>query len=129
MNYQKLCKILLYLIAFHSFTVGLLLIILPGDLIAAFGFNLVEKNFFQIQGGVFHLVVCFAYISAAIDLFKNNLMIYFAIFTKISAFIFLLSYFLLVQEIMMVLLSGIGDVLMGLMLLFLFRKIKSENNS
>lgn len=128
-NIRKLTSIFLWLITIHSFFVGILLIILPSHLISVFGFNEVENNFFQIQGGVFHMVVCFAYVAAALNPVQNFQMIQFAIFAKIFAFIFLFSYFLFVQSINSVLLSGIGDLLMGIILLLLSKRILQESKS
>ena len=125
LNYKRITSIFLYLVAIHSFCVGLLLVILPAEIISIFGFNEVHKNFFQVQGGVFHLIVCFAYIAGALNPIQNRLLINFAIFAKITAFLFLFSYYLFVPSILSVLLSGIVDLLMGIILLFLISKVTS----
>ncbi|OQX77633.1 MAG: hypothetical protein B6D61_06890 [Bacteroidetes bacterium 4484_249] len=74
----KLLKLFLWLIAIHSFMVGMLLIFLPAADLAFFGFNVIEK-FFSIQGGVFHVVMSIAYVIAATNHSKSDLLIYFSI--------------------------------------------------
>ena len=92
----------LWLVALHSFIVGVFLILFPPGLLNRFGFEVTEK-FFPTQAGVFHLVM---------------------------AAIFLFSYYFFVLDIGMVILSGAGDLLMGVILLILFiRSGLSQNNN
>lgn len=118
----------LWLIAAHSFIVGMVLIILPGESLAFFGFNIIEK-FFSTQGGVFHIVMSIAYALAAENLGKSDLVIYFSIAAKFIATIFLISYFLFKNFILVVAFSGIGDLIMGILLLVLFINYKKEPNA
>ncbi len=114
----KLLKIFLALIAIHSFCVGLGLILIPLDYYEFFGFTAYSGNFFKIQGGVFHIVLCGAYVPAALDPVGNRVMIRFAIFAKFTATVFLTGYAVFIDMVWMVLASGIFDFLMGLILVW-----------
>lgn len=126
-NYRKILQWVLLLIACHSIGFGLALVILPIDLIELFGFHLYEK-FFAVQGGVFHLVISAAYIMAAWNPDSSGRLIFLSCFTKFSGTIFLLSYFAFEKQIFMVFIAGIGDLLMGLAILFSYGLFKKYNN-
>ena len=113
--------IILWLVALHSFCVGLGLIFLPVSMMPLFGFREYTVNFFPIQGGVFHLVMVVAYVFAALDIDRNRACIYFAIIAKSIAFIFLMTYFLLFEPVITVLLSAISDGIMGLVIFMIYR--------
>lgn len=118
-NALKYIKILLWLIALHSFVVSILLLVLGPEEIKVFGFS--EGNaFFQVQGGVFHLVMVVAYVIAAINPLTNRNIIIFIIVAKAIATIYLLMYYFMAEPVITVLLSGIVDGLMGLLLLLLW---------
>jgi hypothetical protein len=119
---KKMLRIFLILICIHSFSVGLGLILIPLDYFSLFGFEGYTGNFFKIQGGIFHIVMCGAYLPAAINPVKNIILLRFAIFAKFTATVFLISYCLLVEPVWMVWLSGLLDFLMGLLLLWFYRK-------
>ena len=128
-NYERLLKWILWLIALHSFGFGVSLIVLPISVIEFFGFQLAEK-FFAVQGGVFHIVVSLAYIMAAQDLEHSKKLIILACTAKFMATLFLLSYFFFVNHIFMVIFSGIADFFMGLAILLtylLYQKTKVSN--
>jgi hypothetical protein len=115
----KYLHILLWLIALHSFIAGCLLILLGNSGISYFGFP--EGNqFFQVQGGVFHLVMCVAYILAAKEP-SNSKLIILVILAKSIAFTYLLIYYFAVDPIITVLLSGIADGVMAFLVWFLWR--------
>ncbi len=118
---SKYLKILLWLIAIHSFTAGLFLIFLGEEGIQIFGFP-AGNQFFQLQGGVFHIVMCVAYILASLDVPWNRKLIIFIISAKFIAFVYLLIYYFLFDHIMMVLISGIADGLMGLLVFLLWKE-------
>ena len=63
----QVLKIFLILVAIHSFCVGLGLILIPLDYFDLFGFYEYSGNFFKIQAGVFHIIMCGAYVLAARD--------------------------------------------------------------
>ncbi len=90
-----------------------------------FGFDINEK-FFSIQGGVFHMVLSVAYVMGAENIGKSDQIITFAIVAKFIATLFLLSYFFFKNPIWMVLISGIGDFLMGIVLLIVFLNYKKK---
>jgi uncharacterized membrane protein len=118
--YRKILQWILWLIAIHSICFGLALIIFPINIIEIFGFRLQEK-FFADQGGVFHLIISAAYIMAARDPENSGKLIFLSCFTKFSAAVFLVSYYLLETRIIIVFLSGIGDFLMGLAIFLAYR--------
>jgi hypothetical protein len=119
LNYEKSLKLILWLIALHSFCFGIALIVLPISVIEFFGFRLIEK-FFAIQGGVFHIVVSLAYIMAAMDLRNALKLIILSCTAKFMATIFLLTWFFFGSHIFMVIFSGIADFLMGIAILSLY---------
>ncbi len=119
----------LWLVAIHSFLVGLFLILFPPDLLNRFGFEVTEK-FFPTQAGVFHLVMAAIYVFAIRRVTVCVDLIQLSIFIKFLAAIFLFSYYFFISGIGMVILSGIGDLLMGVILLILFmRSGLSQNNN
>lgn len=120
----KVLKIFLILVAIHSFCVGLGLILIPLDYFDLFGFYEYSGNFFKIQAGVFHVVMCGAYVLAARDLVGNLIMIRFSIFAKMMATVFLISYAVFIDMVWMVLASGIFDFVMGLVLIWFLKGLK-----
>ncbi|MFO7525719.1 MAG: hypothetical protein R6W68_09715 [Ignavibacteriaceae bacterium] len=125
-NYNKYLSVFLVLIGIHSLAVGIGLLIIPLSLLNDFGFENYTESFFQAQGGVFHIAMSAAYFMAGFNTDKSTRIITFIIIVKLIAFIFLISYFLFVSGILLILLSAIGDGLMGLLLLFLFRMSKQK---
>lgn len=121
MKPRILLSVLLYLIALHSFCVGLALIVLPLPVLEYFGFEGYAGSFFKAQGGIFHVVMSIIYFIAARDVDKNRILIYLTLTAKFIATIFLLGYYFIFEPVWMVLLSGIGDFLMGLCVLLLWR--------
>ena len=119
-QYRLLMQWILVLVAIHSIVFGLSLIVLPIPVIEYFGFSLEEK-FFADQGGVFHLIIAVAYIMAARDPENSSRLVFLSYITKFTATVFLISYFLFEKQIIMVLLSGIADFLMGLAILVSYR--------
>lgn len=115
-------RLFLWFMAIHSFIVGLLLLVLNGEMIGFFGFAGGEA-FFRIQGGVFHLVMCVAYCLAALRPYGGRPLIILIIAAKFMAFAYLLIYYFVADPILVLLLSGIGDGLMGLAVLLLLVRI------
>lgn len=112
-------KTLLYLYAIHSFTAGLLLIVLPDNGLAYFGFNITNR-FFTTQSGVFHIVMSVCYVLTAIRLKRGKLLIIFIITAKSMAATFLFAYYFFVDHILLVFIFGIGDLLMAIILWILY---------
>ena len=130
-NPRKRLSLLMILIAIHSFCVGVGLIIRPAELMQLFGFGTCYERFFPTQGGVFHIVMVVGYLMAAYDVDENHSLIIFSILVKIMATVFLFIYFIAVEQIWLVLMSGFSDGLMGIaiyvaLLLYLKSKKKSE---
>ena len=125
----KLLKIFLILVAIHSFCVGLGMILIPLDYFDLFGFFGYSGHFFKIQAGVFHIVMCGAYVLAAHEPVRNQIMIRFAIFAKMMATVFLVSYALFIDMVWMVMASGIFDFLMGLVLIWFLKGLKTREVS
>ncbi len=111
---------LLSLISIHSFLVGVGLIIFPGELMEYIGFQFVHEKFFQVQGGVFHIVLSICYILPVISYHNFKSLVIFSIIAKISATVFLFIYFLFFDSILCVLLSGFGDCTMAVLLLYVY---------
>jgi hypothetical protein len=120
----KLLKIFLILVTLHSFFVGLGLILIPIEYFDLFGFQGYSGNFFKVQAGVFHVVLCVAYVLAALDPVGNRILILFAITAKMIATVFLLSYAVFVDMVWMVLASGVFDFAMGLVLVWFNRQFR-----
>ncbi len=117
LNYRKWLVIILYLVALHSFLVGLMLIFMPMSIFSFFGFDIINR-FFPTQGGVFHFVICVAYILGVIWIDKCSGFIIFSITAKFIATVFLFTYYFFIDGIFMVLLSGVGDFIMGIAILW-----------
>jgi len=116
----------LWLVAAHSFAVGILLVIQPAALIKLMGFGVIEQPFFPCQGGVFHVAMSIAYIFGAMDVHKNKNMIIYAIIVKMAAAGFLFSYYYFMERFMAVLLSGALDLLMGAAIWGLMAKMTND---
>ncbi len=117
---------MLWLMALHSFGVALGLIFLPTKLLLLFGFYGYSGRFFQIQAGVFHIVMAAAYLMAAYQIERSPGLIQFSIYAKTIAFIFLLTSFIFFTQGWMILLSALVDGLMALILFLLYRNYRSQ---
>ena len=124
-NSSKLISIFLWLVALHSFAVGVGLIVLPLPLLKFFGYGVCAERFFPSQGGVFHIAMAVGYAMAAYNLKRYECLIIFSIVVKFMATVFLFTYFIFVSSIWLVILSGISDFLMGLIILILYRFAKN----
>lgn len=113
-------SIVLWLMAVHSFLVGVGLIIQVPKVMELFGFQPCHEHFFPAQGGVFHVVMAVGYALAAYDSVRYRCLVLFSIFVKVAASLFLISYFVFVDGILMILISGIGDGVLCLMLYLSF---------
>lgn len=120
-------KIFLFLVALHSFFVGLGLLFLPTHLFVEFGYNPIAENFFRAQGGIFHIVMVVAYLMAMKEPVENKVMVQFSISAKFIAVLFLFGYYIFIENILVVFLSGVGDLIMALILLFLSKKLTLSN--
>ena len=129
MKLSGILSILLYLIALHSFIVGVVLLVIPFETLEYFGYQNYQGTFFKIQGGVFHLVMSLVYFLAARDLNKNRILVYLTIIFKFIATAFLFSYYLFIDRIWMIATSGGGDLIMGVLVLWLFLRLPKSDGS
>jgi hypothetical protein len=120
-DYKKYLAYFLYLMCIHSVAVGIGLIFFPPSFLEIFGFTDYKESFFQAQGGVFHMAMSVAYLMAGINIYKSVRLIQFIIVVKLIAFVFLVFYFVFVLPAWLILLSGIGDGIMGAIILILYR--------
>ena len=118
----------LLLVSIHSFLVGMALIFGPAKMMELFGFVKCNECFFRYQGGVFHVIMAYAYTAGAINPLRNEPLIKFSIAAKLTAVLFLFLYYSFVSHLGIILFSGIGDLLMAVMILFLFIKFKHFNS-
>ncbi len=126
MNIRRRLEIFLWLVALHSFCVGIGLIIIPENLLNLLGFETAPQRFFITQGGVFHLVLVAAYLLAARSIDKYPGLIFLSITAKFIATLFLTSFYLFADHIIFILISGITDLIMGLIIVYLYRSHKNS---
>ena len=117
-------KGLLWLFVAHTSCVAIGLFVLPGSYLPYFGFEDYQGRFFQMQAGVFHLVMGVAYLLAIYHGEREAWFVYFAVLAKSIAFLFLVIYFVLFEQIWMVIFSACADGGMGLLLLLIYRRLK-----
>jgi hypothetical protein len=120
MREDKILSVFLWLVAIHSFLVGAGLIVLPTSVFEYFGFNPTFERFFSTQGGVFHIAMSVGYAMAGFDKIKYRQLIVFSIIVKFIATVFLTSYFLIISSQWLILMSGISDLLIGIIILYLY---------
>jgi hypothetical protein len=119
-NKEISIKVFLSLVSLHSFFVGVGLIILPQYFFDYLGFGFIGERFFSTQGGVFHILMAICYAFSAIDLKQYKALIFFSIIIKFSAAIFLFIYFLFINGLLLIAFSGISDLIMGAVILYLY---------
>lgn len=120
---DKILAVFLWLIALHSFIVGIGLIVLPSSAFEFLGFNSTFDRFFSTQGGIFHIAMAVGCAMAAYDLKRFYHLIIFTIIVKFIATIFLILYFTIVNSQLLVLLSGASDFIMGMIVLILYQTL------
>jgi hypothetical protein len=116
-------RALLYLVALHSFFTGLGLVLQPEELIRWGGWGDVSQPFFAAQGGVFHILMAVLYAIAARRDEQRAVLVPYIVFVKIAAAVFLLIYYLCLQPVWLVLVSGIADAAMAAALFVLHRNL------
>jgi hypothetical protein len=125
---EKFLPIFLWLIAIHSFFVGLGLILSPAEFFEFLGYNNLTERFFPTQGGVFHILMSVGYLLAVLKIKESYDLVIFSIIVKSTASLFLIIYFLAALPKMIILLSGVGDGVMAIILWWSFSKYKLETN-
>ncbi len=113
---------LLWIFVLHTLGVAIGLIVLSPEYLIYFGFQNFQCRFFQMQAGIFHLVMAVAYLLALYQGESAPGLIYFAVFAKSIAAVFLAFYYLFVEQIWMILLSALGDGFLGMLLLVLYNQ-------
>jgi hypothetical protein len=113
---DKFLSTVLWLVAVHSIAIGLVLITQPDILMEWSGFRSEYERFFPVQGGVFHLLMAVAYTLGAVNSQKYHYLIVFSIIVKAVATIFLLVYCFTIEFKWIILISGVGDGVMGVMI-------------
>lgn len=111
---RSILTMVLLLIAIHSFCVGVGLVFRPFALMEYFGFVHCSGRFFPTQGGIFHIVMSVGYTMAALD--RYRCLVFFSIVVKVTAMIFLFSYYFAVEQIWLVLASGVADGIMAVLI-------------
>jgi hypothetical protein len=124
---RRLLILTLWLVGIHSFCFGISLIVFPCGVLEYFGFTISQK-FYATQGGVFHLIICYAYFKSALDPENSKDLITLACITKFSATIFLFCYYLFGLQIIIILISGILDFLMGATILILYMLFRRQRD-
>lgn len=124
--YRSLFRGLLWIFVVHTTLVALGLFLLPSQYLPFFGFQGYQGKFFQVQAGVFHLVMGVGYLLAIYHGEKEAWFVYFAVIGKSIAFFFLIIYFLFIEHIWVVIFSALTDAGMGVSLLLIYRRFKQK---
>ncbi len=122
---QRKLPLLFWLLAVHSLGVGIGLIAAPEAWFTFFGFAQGGEPFFRIQAGVFHVVMVYIYISAALR--GEMSVILLAVAAKLTASVFLFVYYFSIDPIITVLLSGVLDGVMAAAVVLLASSRNREN--
>ncbi len=121
---KKNLTVFLWLVALHSFLVGIGIIILPESMYKLLGLEVFPGDFFRYQGGVFHIVMSIAYTGAVFNAQVNKGLVILCVIAKFMAVVFLFSYYFLIANVGIIIFSGIGDLLMGIIVLGLLKKFE-----
>lgn len=112
-------RILIILVALHSYLVGAMLFAVPEWALRFGGWSGIEPVFFGRQAGVFHFALATAYL---LEFFRYR-GISVMLVAKCIAVVFLLGFWLLTPQPWAVLVSGVGDGLMALVVLLVHRRV------
>ena len=112
-------RILIVLIALHSYMVGAMLFAVPDWALRFGGWDGIQPIFFGRQAGVFHFALATAYL---IEYFRYR-GIATLLTAKSIAVAFLLGTWLLSSQPWAVLISGVGDGLMALVVVLVRRRV------
>lgn len=126
MKITRILSALLYLIALHSLVVGIVLVVIPFSGLEFFGYHDYHGSFFRVQGGIFHIVMAMIYSLAAWDPGRYRILVILTILAKFAATLFLFSYYFFAENIWMVIVSGAGDLIMGILVAALLFKLQKE---
>jgi hypothetical protein len=126
---EKYLKLLIILIALHTFAIGLVLTFLPVEYLEFFGYKKINESFFPIQAGAFHIILSAGYILALREKCKERYFLQYMIIIKFFAFVFLLLYVLLVVPVLIVIISAFVDLAMGILLLIFYINLSGEEGN
>ena len=118
----KLERVLVILVAFHSTAVGVSLMAAPEWASHFGGWGSVSPLFFPCQAGIFHLVLAAGYL---IEYFRYR-GVWFLVTAKAMALIFLTTATLVGGVPWIVPFSGVADGLMGLVVLLIHLKVRTD---
>jgi len=110
---SNILSLVMWAIALHSLMVGIGLVIRPTVLMEVFGFGTCYERFFPTQGGIFHIVMAIGYGMAAFNPDDHYSLVRFALIVKTVAAVYLLLYYLLIDTLLIVFLSGVIDGMMA----------------
>ncbi|MBI3091525.1 MAG: hypothetical protein HYY96_12740 [Candidatus Tectomicrobia bacterium] len=126
MNYARAFRLVMGLVSLHSLVLGLLLYFFTAPVLQAFGFQQGPSLFYPRQSGVFLFILGIAYLLPAVDLRRFRAFAWFTVVSKLCAVLFLYGEVLVFRASRIVLLAGIGDTLMGLVILLLCLQTRGE---
>lgn len=112
--------ILLWLFVLHTSGVAIGLMFLPSEYLNLFGLLDYQGRFFQVQAGVFHLVMGLAYVLTIYYRDSAPSLVFFCVIAKSIAVVFLVTYYFFVEQSCIILISAFGDGFLGLTLLVLY---------
>lgn len=115
-------KILIYLIALHSFIVGIMLMFFAEWAVAFAGWDGAEPIFFIWQAGAFHFVLAAGYLVE----YSKHRTVSMLLIAKTSAFVFLIGGSLLAATPWSVWFSGFADGAMALVAFLVHRAVKGS---
>ncbi len=121
MDWKRLERWLVTLIALHSLAVGAGLLLAPEWAVRFGGWERAEPLFFLWQAGVFHVVVATGYLLE----YRRQGTVAFLVATKAMATVFLFGAALLSRQPWIVWFSGLGDGAMGLCACLVHRRATS----
>jgi hypothetical protein len=101
--------IVLFGVALHSLLTGIILIVQPDAFMRWAGWGVARPSFFAAQGGVFHVLVVALYLRAARRVPERRVLVPYIVFVKTAAAVFLISYYLCVEELLLILAAGLFD--------------------
>ena len=116
MTPDKLLKSLLWLSATLSFVIGILLTSGTTTIFNFMGFPY-HGGFFAVQAGVFYIILSIAFVMTGSNLNKQNLLVWFCIGSKFMLAVFFFMYFLMYEQIRIVLAFGGLELILGALLI------------
>ncbi len=116
-------RVLIILVALHSFMVGSMLLLVPQWALRFGGWNGIDPVFFGRQAGVFHFALATAYL---LEYYRYR-GVSVLLTAKSIAVVFLLGSWLAVPLPWAVLVSGVGDGIMALVVVLVHRRVTAAD--